>query len=105
MLARLGRRDRLLGVQPNRRRDVDGVDLGIDDQLAPARVPARRADLAREALDQIGACAADGHELRLARIPERAGDALMDDIAGANKAPPNERHTWGGSDGPGGSGG
>src|SRR4029077_16496149 len=81
--------DRLLGVEPHRRRDVDGVDFGIDDELAPARVPALRAALASDALDPIGARAADGHQLAVARLPQRARDALTDYVAGTNQTPTN----------------
>ena len=50
-LARLRRRDRDLGVAVARRRDVDDVDVGPCDHLAPVGRPLVPAELGRRALD------------------------------------------------------
>ena len=44
VLPRLGRGNRLRGVQVHRRGDVDGVDRRVADEIFPARVPALGAE-------------------------------------------------------------
>ena len=63
VLAGFGRGNRLfrMEVAPAWRRRR--VDLRIGDEIPPARIPSPGADLARERLRQIGARAADGHEI------------------------------------------
>jgi len=92
VLAGLRRRDRLRGVEVHRRRDVHGVDVGIGDQVAPVRIPAARADLVRERLDEISTRAADGRELASAAVAQRLGDALANDVASADQTPGNHIH-------------
>jgi hypothetical protein len=87
VLPRVRGGDGLLGVESNRRGDVDGVDSGIGDEIAPVRIGAAGADLARELFNQIGARAADGGERAAAAFAQRFGDALADYVAGADQSP------------------
>ena len=68
MLARLGRGDRLFGVQAKRRRDIDGVNLRVGQQLAPVGIVLACAEFSRKTLGQFGAGAADRHQLARGRV-------------------------------------
>ena len=68
-LARLGRRDRLAGVEVKRRRDINGVNPRVGQQLAPAGIVLAGAEFSRKTLGQFGAGAADRHQLARGRVP------------------------------------
>jgi len=87
VLAGLGGGNRLLGVQVDGRRDVDGVDPGIGDEAAPVWMRSMRADLARERFGEIDLCPADRDELAAASVTQCAGDTFANDIAGADETP------------------
>ena len=87
VLAGLSRRNRLLGMEANRRRHVHRIDFRIGQQVAPVRIPPPGADLTRERFGQLGSRAADRHKIAPGAIPQRRGDALPNDITCADQAP------------------
>ena len=62
-LAGLDREHRGVVVHRVRRRDVDGVDERVGDEVGVRRVRARDAEPARERVGRAGAARADGDDL------------------------------------------
>ena len=92
VLARLGRGDRLLGVEPHRRGHVDGVDAGIADEILPPRMPTVGAARRRKRFRQVRPRPADRNELATRRVPQRRRDSLPDNVARADEAPSQHVH-------------
>ena len=64
VLARLERRDRLLGMQRVRRREVDGVDRGVGEHIRELRVGHDAAVASRERAGLAEIAAADRDDAR-----------------------------------------
>src|SRR5262249_29902467 len=86
-LARFGRGDGLLGVQVDRRGDVNGVYLVVGDQFAPIAIPPLSAEFIRERLGQINARAAHGDELTFGNASQSGRDPLARDVAASDQSP------------------
>src|SRR5262249_27622945 len=86
-LARFGRGDGLLGVQIDRRGDVNSVNLVVGDQFAPIAIPSLRAEFIRERLGPINARATHGDEFTFGNAPQSWRDPLARDVAASDQSP------------------
>ena len=77
----------LLGVEVDGRRDIDGVDFRIIDQVAPVAVVAARAEFARKFCRQLRARAADGDQFAARRVAQGRCHALARDISASDQSP------------------
>src|SRR5713101_984434 len=89
MLACFCGRNGLRGMQMDRRRDVDRIDLAIAQHVVPIGVPLACAKLSCESFGQIRLRPADGHKLRPCRVAQCWGDALLSNVATTDKSPSN----------------
>ena len=87
VLARLGRGDRLLGVEPHRRGHVNGVDAGIADEILPPCMPTVGAARRRKRFRQVRPRPTDRNKLTPRRVPQRRSDSLPDNVARADETP------------------
>jgi hypothetical protein len=62
VFSRLRRSDGLLGMQVDRRCNIDRIDLIIADQIPPVVIPASSAEIPGELFSQFGAPAIDGDQ-------------------------------------------
>ena len=83
--------DRMFGVEVHGRREVDGVDVRVSEQLGGRRIPATRPELACECLRVLRLLSTDGNQVARREIAQRRRDAFAGDVARADQFP-SQRH-------------
>src|SRR5688572_7885758 len=92
VLSRFGRRDRLLAMEKDGRRNVDGIDLRIGDQLTPVRKPFLRRKLFSKLCSEFSFGTTDRDKLTVLQIADRRCYPLSCNIAGPDQSPSDNAH-------------
>jgi hypothetical protein len=87
MFSCFSRRDRLHGVEMNRRRNVNRLYLFISQQVAPLGIPPLRTKLFGKRRCQIGPGSTDSDKLAELCIAQSWRNASARDVATSNQSP------------------
>src|SRR5438132_2396676 len=71
----------LARVQMHRRRDVNGINLLVGDQLFPVSIPLSRAEFSRKRLGLVEASATYRKQIAVQQVAQRRCNSLASDVA------------------------
>src|SRR5258705_345461 len=77
----------LLYMKVHRRGDVNRIDLTVVEQVLPFCIPSGHPELRGKRFGQIGACAADSHQVAVRQVAQRRNDTFPSDVTASNQSP------------------